>query len=569
LLALNLRYDEKTMNKKILLLILFAASFVPVSADSPLPIATRIFINGNVWTADPEKPHAEAIAIREDKILAVGSNQDVQAHRNENTEVIDLKGNFVSPGFNDAHLHFLVPDQVEIEESDSLDLIQKKITQYTKAHSGPWITGHGWGYASFPDKKPHRKYFDQVMADRPVLINERDGHMALANSKALELAGITKSTPDPEHGRIVHDENGDLTGELQESAIDLVEKFVPEPSQEDLYASLRKLLDRAASYGLTSVQNASFREQDLPVFDRVIAENALKVRFYWAIPFRANSTEKDLARYKTFSNKYQPHLMKFGGAKGMLDGVVDAQTAAMFEPYTTGKNGILMWKPEDLLRTAELYDREGFQILLHAIGDKAIDLALDAYEHVEKVNGKRDRRHRIEHIEVPRLQDLPRFKQLGVIASTQALFASPDKTTLENYVPLLGPERSSHANAFKLFDDAGAIQAFGSDWPVFSMESLKGVYAAVARRTPDGNPAKGHFPEHRISVEAALRHFTIDAAYASFDEDVKGSITAGKLADFVVLSENILQPPPEILLKARVLLTVMGGKDTYRVRDLL
>jgi hypothetical protein len=559
--------NKKIDRKIVFLLFLFTTTLVFASEDAKNKFATRVFINGNIWTADPQRPHAEAIAIVDDKILAVGSNTAIEEFRNADTEVIDLKGNFVSPGFNDAHLHFLVPDQVEIEESDSLKTIQSKITDYARSHSGPWIIGRGWGYASFPDKNPHRRYLDQVLPDRPVLISERDGHMALANSKALELAGITAETQDPEHGRIVRDEKGEPTGELQESAIDLVEKLAPEPSPEDLYRALRKLLDRAASYGLTSVQNASFNEKDLPVFDRVLAENALKVRFYWAIPFRAHHTKEDLDRFKSLSRKYPPHLMKFGAAKGMLDGVVDAQTAAMFEPYTTGKNGILMWEPEALFRTAELYDREGFQILLHAIGDKAIDLALDAYEHVAKTNGKRDSRHRIEHIEVPRLEDLPRFKKLGVIASTQALFASPDKTTLENYVPLLGPARASHANAFRLFDDAGATQAFGSDWPVFSMESLKGMYAAVNRKTPDGTPPEGHYPQHRISVEAALRHFTVDAAYASFDEQQKGSLTPGKFADFVVLSENILQPPPEKLLQAKVLLTVMGGRDTYRAED--
>jgi predicted amidohydrolase YtcJ len=247
----------------------------------------------------------------------------------------------------------------------------------------------------------------------------------------------------------------------------------------------------------------------------------------------------------------------------MLDGVVDAQTAAMFEPYTTGKNGIAMWKQEELNRTAAMYDQEGFQILLHAIGDKAIAMALDAYEYVQRANGIRDSRHRVEHIEVPRLSDLNRFKQLGVIASTQALFANPDQTTLLNYSPLLGPDRASHANAFKLFDDAGAVQAFGSDWPVFSMEVLKGIYCAATRQTPEGTPPEGYYPQHRITVEAAMHHFTVDSAYASFDEKVKGMLVPGKYADFVVLSENILEPPPTRILKTKVLRTVMGGNDTY------
>jgi predicted amidohydrolase YtcJ len=552
--------------RKIFCTLIFTISLIAV-AEHPKQAATRIFINGNIWTADRSKPHAEAIAIQNQKIVAVGSNSEVQTFRGERTEMLDLKGRFVTPGFDDAHIHFLVPDRVELEESDSLATIQKKVADYARTHSGKWIVGFGWGYASFPGKKPHREQIDSIVKDRPVLLSERDGHMALTNTKALAMAGITRNTPDPRYGRIIHDAKGEPTGELQEAAVDLVERLVPPPSQEDLYLSLKKLLNRAASYGLTSVQNASFNEDQLPVFNRVLKENGLKVRFYWAVPFRADARKKDLDEYKSLSKKYLGDLIKFGAAKGFLDGVVDAQTAAMFEPYTTGKNGILMWKKEDLFRTAELYDREGFQIMLHAIGDKAINLALDAYEHVQRVNPKRQRRHRIEHIEVPRLQDLPRFKQLGVIASTQALFASPDQTTLENYDPLLGQARASHANAFKLFDDAGAVQAFGSDWPVFSMETLTGIYAAVARKTQKGNPPGGHYAEHRITAEAALRHFTIDAAYASFDEKVKGSITPGKFADFVVLSEDILQPPAERILKARVLMTVMGGNTTYSAAD--
>jgi predicted amidohydrolase YtcJ len=218
----------------------------------------------------------------------------------------------------------------------------------------------------------------------------------------------------------------------------------------------------------------------------------------------------------------------------------------------------------DLDAAVALYDREGFQILLHAIGDRAIRMALDAYERAALANGTRGRRHRIEHIEVPHPADVPRFASLGVIASTQALFANPDKGLLENYAVVLGPQRSARANAFKRFDDAGALQAFGSDWPVFSMEALRGIYCAVTRTTPEGAPAGGWHPESRIGVEAALRHFTRDAAYASHDEDVKGTLAPGKLADFVVLSEDILAGPPERILKAKVLLTVMGGRDSYR-----
>ena len=236
----------------------------------------------------------------------------------------------------------------------------------------------------------------------------------------------------------------------------------------------------------------------------------------------------------------------------------------MFDPYVGGGTGIPFWEQDDLNKTVALYDKEGFQVMLHAIGDKAINMALNAFEYAAKTNGTTGRRHRVEHGEVPLLSDLPRFKQLGVIASTQAMFANPDATVLENFAPLLGPARASHADSFKIYDDAGVVQAFGSDWGVFPFEPLPAIYCAVTRMTPEGTPAGGWYPAGGISVEAALRHFTRDGAYATFDEDVRGSLSPGKLADFVVLSKDILTIPPSEILTTKVLLTVMGGKDTYR-----
>jgi len=240
----------------------------------------------------------------------------------------------------------------------------------------------------------------------------------------------------------------------------------------------------------------------------------------------------------------------------------------MYQPYVGTKDtGIPMWKSEDLNRSVALYDREGFQVMLHAIGDKAIHMALDAFELAARENRTSGRRHRVEHIEVPASADIKRFADLKVIASTQAIFADPDESTLKNYAVLLGPERCARAMAFKRFDDAGAVQAFGSDYPVYSMNVLRGIYCAVTRVTAEGTPNGGWYPQNRISVEAALRHFTRDAAYASFDEQVKGTLTAGKLADFVVLSDDILQGPPERILKTKILLTVMGGRETYRGKE--
>jgi predicted amidohydrolase YtcJ len=534
--------------------------------------ADRVFLNGRIWTGEVGKPMAEAMAIRGDRILLVGSNAGVRALAREDTAKTDLKGRFVVPGFNDAHCHFDAVESVDLSDVKDIKDIQSRLLEFAKTHPGKgWLTGFGWGYAAFPDLIPHRKYLDTLFADRPVYIWCRDGHMALANSKALEVARISKETSPPESGRIEKDGNGELTGEFKETATQLIARHIPNPSNEERYQNLKRRMDQAAAFGLTSVQNASLKgltPGDLQAFQRVLAEGSMKVRFYVAVPFLKMPGSTDLERFKALREAYRGPLLKFGSAKGMLDGTVDARTAAMFEPYVGTKDtGIPMWKQEELNRSVAIYDRAGFQVMLHAIGDKAIHMALDAFEMAARENKSSGRRHRVEHIEVPAASDYKRFASLGVIASTQAMFAYPDASTLTNYAALLGPERCSRANAFKRFDDAGAVQAFGSDFPVCTMNVLRGLHCAATRMTVEGNPKGSWYPENRISIESALRHFTRDSAYASFDEKVKGTLSEGKLADFVILSADILRGPPERLLQTKVLLTVMGGRETYRAPE--
>lgn len=541
---------------------LFAAT---TAAGSEAP-AERIFVNGRIWTGTPG-PRTPALAVRGNRIAAVGTEAAIRALAGPATQVEDLKGRFVAPGLNDAHLHLLYVETVDLADAPAVPEIQRRITEYARANpQAPWVTGRGWFYGAFPGGMPHKRLLDAVVPDRPSLMTGYDGHTAWANSKALELAGITRDTPDPPSGAIGREASGEPTGVLKEAAIALVRKHVPPPSEDEKYRALKRRLDEAASYGLTSVQNAS--ALDLPVFERVLAEGGLKVRVYSALAFTKDPALEDLARYKALREKHRGPLLKLGAVKGVVDGVVESGTAAMFAPYVvTGGTGIPNWTAEDLNRTAALYDKEGFQIFLHAIGDKAIDMALDAYEHAATANGTSGRRHRVEHIEVPLAADLPRFKALGVIASTQALFANPDANTLNVYAKNLGPVRAARAMPFRSLDAAGAVQAFGSDYPVFSMRALTGIYAAVTRTTPQGTPAGGWQPHERIAAEAALRHFTVDAAYASFDEEDKGTLAPGKLADFVVLSEDILSPPPDRILKAKVMLTVMDGRDTFRAPE--
>ena len=569
---------------RLLTLVLLAVALIGVEAQPRRQHADRILINGKIWTADTSRPRAEALAISGDKILAVGSTREILALRDGDTAVFDLKGRLVVPGFQDSHVHFPGPsvNAVRLDGLETLEAFQNELAKFAKSHPNlKWISGGGWGYSAFPNQAPDKKYIDAVISDRPVYVSERDGHMGLANSKALELAGITRDTPDPPNGHIMKDDRGEPTGELKEAAQRLIRRHMPRATEQEVYETLLKHMDEAAGDGLTSVQNASWSPADQPVYLRALAAGALKLRFRFAPPMlpgeglsprdhklKTPLTAADLKYYKELRDTFQGPLIKFGSIKGMLDGTVDGRTAAMFDAYVGGGTGIPFWEQDDLNETVALYDKEGFQVLLHAIGDKAINMALNAFEYAARTNGTNGRRHRVEHGEVPGLADLPRFKKLGVIASTQALFANPDETTLKNYAVLLGPERASHANAFKLYDDAGAVQAFGSDWGVFDFAPLKGIYAAVNRTTPEGTPHGGWYPQNRITVEAALRHYTIDGAYANFDEDIRGTLAPGKLADLVVLSQDLLTIQPSEILRTRVLLTVMGGRDTYRDKDL-
>ena len=553
--------------------LLIAVALLLDQGPAPAPPPETILHNAHVFTADASHPGAEAFAVRDGRILAVGASRDLLKLAGPGTRVVDLGGAFVSPGFGDSHLHFmggsLTLNAVTLDGLTGLKEIQARIAAYAKANPGAaWVTGRGWNYGAFPGNLPHRKWLDEIVPDRPAFMQGYDGHTGWANTRALELAGITRETKDPANGVIVRDAQGDATGALKEAAQGLVRRLVPKPTDEDKYRALKAGLDLAASYGLTFAHNAGFDVADLPIYERVMKEGGLKVRFYNALPFRADPDAATLAQYKELRARYAGPLFRFGAIKALDDGVVESKTAWMLEPYAGGGGtGIPNYTAEELKRGVAAFDREGFQIFIHAIGDRAIRTTLDAYENAARVNGTSGRRHRVEHIEAPQLAEIARFKPLGVIASTQALFANPDDNTLGAYASALGPERAARAMAFKAIDDAGAVQAFGSDWPVFSMEVLKGIYCAVTRETPEGAPAGGWQPQSRISAEAALRHFTADGAYAGFSEKDFGKLAPGLLADFVVLSRDITKGTPKDILTTRVLLTVMGGRETYRAKD--
>jgi predicted amidohydrolase YtcJ len=532
------------------------------------PKADRVFVNGIVWTGEEKPARVEALAVGNNTILAVGGTAEIQDLAGKGTDVVDLKGRFVVPGFTDAHLHLVggsvALGEVDLDGAETLAEVQRRIAAF--ARSDPerkWITGRGWSYAVFPGGLPTRAQLDAAVPDRPVFLESYDGHTGWANGTALLAARINRMTAEPAGGTIVRDASGEPTGALKEAAQELVRRIVPALTPDEKERAVKKGLEKLAAQGLTGVGAASLNPEDLAVLDSIESQHVLKVRVYGALPMVKDPGAEHLASYAALRAKYAGPRLRVGAVKGFLDGVVESHTAAFFEPYPGGGTGDLRWTPEDLVRAVAAYDREKFQVWLHAIGDRAVDLALRAYE---KAGSGGARRHRVEHLEVPRLQDLPRFKSLGVVASTQALFARPDKGTMDVYVPALG-DRVSRAMPFKAIDDAGAVQAFGSDWPVYPPDVLAGIHCAVTRTTPEGTPAGGWQPAQRIGVEAALRHFTRDAAYACFDETARGTIAPGKLADLVVLSADITAVPAEAILKTKVLLTVMGGQDTYRARE--
>ncbi|HEY6552453.1 MAG TPA: amidohydrolase, partial [Vicinamibacteria bacterium] len=487
------------MTNRVLVLIAAAAFLRPGDLDAAEK-ADRIFVNGRIWTGDPARPRAEALAVRGTTILAVGATGAIRKLAEKATEVVDLKGRFLAPGFGDAHVGLmsasLALDAVDLAGATTEAEIARRITTYAKANpQAPWVLGRGWSYAAFPGGLPDRKALDALVSDRPAFLVSYDGHTGWANSPALLAAGLTRAAKDPAGGVVVRDPDGEPTGALKEEpAMEQVRRLIPDPNPDQKARALRKGLALAASHGLTSVHDVTLREDDLPVFDQIAAEAGFKVRVYSALPLARGWNAASVASLRQGRAKTQGPRWRIGAVMGFVDGVVESRTAAFFEPYPGGGDGLLGWAEAELDRAVADFDRQGFQVLLHAVGDKAVHVALNAFERAARANGTTGRRHRVEHLEVARPQDLARFAPLGVVASTQPSFANPDRNHFEVYLPALGPERGSRALAFKSIDDARATQAFGSNWPVSSPSVLPGLYAAVTRMTPEGTPTGGWEP---------------------------------------------------------------------------
>jgi len=536
--------------------------------------ADIIVIHGRVYTENPKQPWAQAVAIHGAKIVAVGDDTTIEKIRGMGTKVINAGGKLVLPGFTDCHIHFLDGSlslgRVNLEGAKDVPDIQKKLRQYAAEHPGDdWILGRGWNYAMFgPEALPHKKYLDEIFPNRPVFLEGYDGHTYWANSKALALAGITRETPNPPNGIIVRDEKtGEATGALKEAAEKLVAKVVPKPTREDKLLALRAGMKWANENGLTRVDSAGGDFEVLDLFDEMRHRGDLSLRMYIAYFLNPPSLrQQDLDAMEASRKKFHDEWIDADAVKFMVDGVVESHTAAMLEPYSDDPSlkGKPFWEPANYNAAVAELDKRGFQLFTHAIGDYGVRMALDGYENAEQHNHKRDRRWRIEHIETVAAADIPRFGKIAVIASMQPLHSYPDADTLDVWARNAGPDRASRAWAWKSIADAGGRLAFGSDWPVVTLNPWQGIQTAVTRQTAEGTPAKGFLPEQRLTVPQAVEAYTSGAAFAGRREKTEGSLEVGKLADLIMISQDIFAINPHKIGATKVLTTIVGGRVVYQ-----
>ena len=545
---------------------------LPAGAQPNATAAEVIIAHGKVYTVNHAQPWAEAVAVRDGKILAVGSNDDILRLRGKSTRVVDAKGHLVLPGFGDAHVHFMEGSLtllgVKLDDAKTIPVIQKRVKEYAAAHPGDgWIEGMGWQYDAFGvEALPDKRYLDEVVPDRPVFLTCYDGHTTWANSKALQMAGIDRSTPDPPNGTIVRDAQGNPTGALKEAASELVSNVIPKPTREVRMKALQAGLLEARSQGVTRIHSAGGDFEYFDLFDELLNNGQLTARYYISYfldppgltPEIRNSLDKARA-------SYHDDWLAAGVVKTMLDGVVESHTAAMLTPYADNPaiKGKLFWEPEQYQATVTELDKNGYQIFTHAIGDGAVRLALDSYETMSKTNGSHDSRPRIEHIETITAQDIPRFGSLGVIPSMQPLHAYPDSDTLTVWLKNAGTQREPRAFPWSSIAQGGGRLAFGSDWPVVTISPWPGVQTAVTRQTSDGKPAGGFVPAQRVTLDQTIEAYTMGVAYAGKREKTEGSIEPGKLADMIIVNQDLFAIDPHQIDQTKVMMTMVGGKVVY------
>ena len=531
---------------------------------TPVAPITLAVLNARVWTGNPAQPWATALAVSGDRLVAVGSSAEIAklTRASAAARVIDAKGGMVTPGFIDSHVHFVTGgfrlSSVQLRDARTPAEFVARIKAYAATiPPGAWITGGDWDHQNWGGELPRRDWIDSVTPNNPVWVSRLDGHMALANSATLAVAKVTASTPEVEGGTIVRDSSGNPTGILKDNASSLVDRVEPPPAAELSDRALDAAMHYVAERGVTSVQNMG-DFVSLETVERAHRSGRLITRIYAVTPIREWERLRDTVSARGRGDDW----VRIGGLKGFIDGSLGSHTAAMFAPFTDSPadSGLLVEDPADLYKWTSGADRAGLQVIVHAIGDRAINLQLGIFERVARENGSRDRRFRIEHAQHIAPDDIPRFAALGVIPSMQPYHAIDDGRWAER---VIGSERAKTTYAFRSLRDAGARLAFGSDWFVAPPTPLEGIYAAVTRRTLDDKNPDGWIPEQKIGVEDALRAYTVNAAFASFDEDRKGSLERGKLADFVLLEKDITQIAPEAIRDVKILMTVVGGRVVF------
>lgn len=538
------------------------------------PAATQVLVNAHIHTMDETRQLADALAVVDQRIVAVWSNAEIRRWIGLRTQVIDAGGKLVLPGFNDDHVHFVDGGfqltRVDLRDSSSPQEFARRICARAREmtremKTGEWIEGGDWDDQRWtPPSLPTRQLIDACTPDQPVFVSRYDGHMSLANSAALRLAHVDASTPTPAGGVIVKDASGQPTGILKDAAQNLIERIIPEPSDEQVEAAAIAGLRHAAGLGVTTLQDISYT-QAVRVYQKLLDRGLLTSRMYCRMP---------LVMWKSLAdsgvrNHFGAPMITIGSMKGFADGSLGSTTAYFFEPYSDDPStrGILsdeMHPPEAMYERMLNADRAGLQLSIHAIGDAANSLILDFFSRIVAANGPRDRRFRIEHAQHIAPRDFASFAELGVVASVQPYHAIDDGRWLERRI---GHDRAKTSYAFRTFLDHHVHLAFGTDWTVAPLNPLLGVYAAVTRETLDGKNPGGWFPNQKLSVEEAVRAYTLGSAYAAFQEKQLGTLMPGKFADYVILSRDIFSIPPDDIKNVRVEQTVMGGRVVFTAGD--
>ncbi|MGH9536756.1 MAG: amidohydrolase [Terriglobales bacterium] len=532
------------------------------------PAADLIIRNAKIWTVDKDRPTAQSVAVLGDRIVAVGSNDEVKAWQGDRTQVIDAAGKLLLPGFNDSHVHFvdggLALDSVQLNDATSAAEFARRIAERVKTTpKDEWLTGGDWDETKWtPAKMPTKELIDRISPDTPVFVSRYDGHMALANSVTLTLAGITAQTPDPPGGVVVRDAQGNPTGALKDAAMDYVFKIMPPLSHEQRVKAVKRALAHAASVGITSVQHMNPEYADIAVYQELLQRGELTARIYAAPLITAGVDDQVKIGIR---HAFGGPFLRIGAVKAYADGSLGSGTAYFFEPFSNQPNnhGLLSdeMHPVSLMQDRMMRaDAAGLQICTHAIGDQGISIILDLYSEIVKAHGESDRRFRIEHAQHMAAKDFDRFAKLHVIASMQPYHAIDDGRWAEERI---GHDRASRTYAFRTFLDHGVRLAFGTDWNVAPLNPMLSVYAAVTRATLDGKNPNGWFPEQKLTVPETVEAYTMGSAYAEFQDNEKGSITPGKLADMVLLSDDIFTIAPAKIRDVKVLRTIVGGKTVW------